>query len=78
MTLQTLQAINSNHRPSHPTSDLDDHWPDVPGQLAPPGGPHQGLLGGPWVAISRVISTLVTIPITLLIITHEPPSRVED
>ena len=39
------------------------------------------LLGGSWVVISRVISTLiwvisiVILLITLLITTHEPPSR---
>ena len=40
------------------------------------------LLGGSWVVISRVISTriwvisIVILLITLLITTHEPPSRV--
>ena len=40
-----------------------------------------GLLGGSWVVISRVISplilviTIVTLLITPLITTHEPPSR---
>ena len=39
-----------------------------------------GSLGGSWVVISRVISPLiciVTLLITPLITTHEPPSRVE-
>ena len=38
-----------------------------------------GVLGGSWVVISRVISPLiwiVTLLITPLIATHEPPSRV--
>ena len=41
----------------------------------------QALLGGSWVVISRVISpriwviSIVTPLITLLITTHEPPSR---
>ena len=43
-----------------------------------------GLLGGSWVVISGVISplmqvrTIVTLLITLLITTHEPPSRLQD
>ena len=42
---------------------------------------HRGLLGGSWVVISGVVSPLVwvisivTLHITLLITTHEPPSR---
>ena len=50
-------------------------------QTKPPARLHQGLLGGSWVDISGVISPLskvisiVTLFITLLITTHEPPSR---
>ena len=42
---------------------------------------YEGLLGGSWVAMSGVISplrwviTIVTLLITPLIATHEPPSR---
>ena len=47
---------------------------------APPG---VGLLGGSWVAINGLISPLiwvrsiVTLLITLLITTHDPPSKVQ-
>ena len=42
----------------------------------------RGLLGGPWVVITGVINPLirvisiVTLLLTALITTHEPPSRV--
>ena len=55
-------------------------------RLAPGSGkqPFRGLLGGSWVIIGGVTSPLiwvisiVTLRITLLITTHEPPSRVEE
>ena len=35
-----------------------------------------GLLGGSWVLIHRLMSTLNKVAYTLLLTTHEPPSRV--